>query len=113
MKGEVAQKVLELRIQSEEVMVARVEAQKFDMPAIDLNKMKFQDLIDFTTKSSLINPKMDVLALKDAVTRAEMTNKVEGAKLINICKAILLMDSPSVQREAAIILATYDIGRER
>jgi hypothetical protein len=107
-----AQKVLELRIQSEEVMVARVEAQKFDMPAIDLNKMKFQDLIDFATKSSLINPKMAVLALKDAVTRAEMINKLEGAKLIDICKAILLMDSPSVQREAAIILATYDIGRE-
>ena len=64
------------------------------------------------SRSSLINPKMAVLALKDAVPRVEMINKLEGVKLIDVCKAILLMDSPSIQREAAIILATYDIGRD-
>ena len=106
-----ADKVLELRLQQESILVARVEAQKFEFPAIDLCKMDFLTLIDFSMRSSLVNPKMAVRALKEAVTRNEMTVRVEEEKMAAACRTLILMDTPIVQREAAIILATYDIGR--
>ena len=79
--NKLADKVLELRLQQESILVARVEAQKFELPAIDLCKMDFLTLIDFSIRSSLVNPKMAVRALKEAVTRSEMTVRVEEEKM--------------------------------
>lgn len=40
-----------------------------------------------------------------------MTAKAGCESVLRACMTILGMDSPRAQREAAVVLATYDIGR--
>jgi len=73
--------------------------------------MKFDDLLDFAAKNSLDDAKTAVQALKEAIKREEMTTKAGNEQAVKACLMMVEKGNSQSQREAAVVLATYDIGR--
>ncbi len=60
---------------------------------------------------SLDDAKTAVQALKEAIKREEMTTKAGNEQAVKACLMMVEKGNSQSQRETAVVLATYDIGR--
>lgn len=106
-----AEKVLELRVQSEIKTISPITPDHAEHTIFRATEVNFEDLLVFAAKNAFSDAKTAVQALKESIRREEMTTRAGNDQIVKACLSMLETGNSQSQREAAVVLATYDIGR--